>query len=245
MKPTTDGRYVHLCCAFWSKQSTIVDLSEMSPINVTDVPVQYPEEEDMMNVLTSTFSTLSSTLSVSLTNSSNHYSKSKSNSNSFNSISASSSSSINNVTSALQQKYEEFCRYFKESNIHDVCSICESKGGYVVQCAGCNNCINDKDNNSTPCHLVCHPICAWFRGWFVDTILVDPTFQSKDRNGIFPAGMDYNFYCFDHTPKSQIDLIRNSQNSSQNLSQTNSQMDSYTMEDIRNDQRLLRVLYSP
>ena len=39
-KPTTDGRWVHLCCALWSGRATILDINEMSPIDISDVQVQ-------------------------------------------------------------------------------------------------------------------------------------------------------------------------------------------------------------
>ena len=40
IKPTTDGRWVHLCCAIWAgNYSVIEDLSEMSPIDVSKVPL--------------------------------------------------------------------------------------------------------------------------------------------------------------------------------------------------------------
>lgn len=43
IKPTTDGRWVHLCCALWAENSLITNLDDMSPINVSKVPVQIPE----------------------------------------------------------------------------------------------------------------------------------------------------------------------------------------------------------
>ena len=40
IKPTTDGRWVHLCCAMWAgKYSVIEDLNDMSPINISKVPL--------------------------------------------------------------------------------------------------------------------------------------------------------------------------------------------------------------
>ena len=39
-KPTTDGRWIHMCCALWSGESTILDINEMAPINVSAVKVQ-------------------------------------------------------------------------------------------------------------------------------------------------------------------------------------------------------------
>ena len=37
LKPTTDGRWVHLCCALWSRQVTIENLDEMGPIDLGSV----------------------------------------------------------------------------------------------------------------------------------------------------------------------------------------------------------------
>jgi hypothetical protein len=40
IKPTTDGRWVHLCCAFWTDGlARIDDLGDMSPIDVSSVPL--------------------------------------------------------------------------------------------------------------------------------------------------------------------------------------------------------------
>lgn len=39
LKPTTDGRWVHMCCAVWSGNAVIQDLNEMSPIDISRVPV--------------------------------------------------------------------------------------------------------------------------------------------------------------------------------------------------------------
>jgi hypothetical protein len=37
IKLTTDGRWVHVCCALWSQDTEIVDLKDMSPINISNV----------------------------------------------------------------------------------------------------------------------------------------------------------------------------------------------------------------
>lgn len=42
IKATTDGRWVHVCCAIWSKDAIISDLYEMGPIDVSNVQVQLP-----------------------------------------------------------------------------------------------------------------------------------------------------------------------------------------------------------
>ena len=40
LKKTVDGRWVHLCCAIWSKDAIITNLSDMGPVDVRDLPVQ-------------------------------------------------------------------------------------------------------------------------------------------------------------------------------------------------------------
>jgi hypothetical protein len=46
IKPTTDGRYVHLCCAMWQNQTAIItDLSDMSPVDVSNIPIQCVTEK--------------------------------------------------------------------------------------------------------------------------------------------------------------------------------------------------------
>jgi hypothetical protein len=42
LKPTKDGRWVHMCCALWSELAVISDLNEMSPVDVAAVPIQIP-----------------------------------------------------------------------------------------------------------------------------------------------------------------------------------------------------------
>lgn len=39
-KPTTDGRWIHMCCALWSDGATILDINEMTQVNVSSVMVQ-------------------------------------------------------------------------------------------------------------------------------------------------------------------------------------------------------------
>lgn len=40
IKPTTDGRWVHLCCALWSKDAIIENLDEMGPVNLSAVSAE-------------------------------------------------------------------------------------------------------------------------------------------------------------------------------------------------------------
>jgi hypothetical protein len=125
IKPTTDGRWVHLCCAIWSKNAVILDMAEMSPIDVKGV---------------------------------------------------------------------EFQRQLRGSGntIYDqACKICNSFGGFVVKCSGC-----DLDK---PCTEVFHPLCAWFEGCYIVTSITDPSFQGNDRKQLYPSGLDSKFYCHKHS----------------------------------------------
>ena len=45
LKPTTDGRWVHLCCSFWAGSAVIKNLDEMSPIDISSVEICIPTSE--------------------------------------------------------------------------------------------------------------------------------------------------------------------------------------------------------
>jgi hypothetical protein len=49
LKPTTDGRWVHLCCALWSPDTVIQDVVEMTALDITKVSVQAPDSEAPVN----------------------------------------------------------------------------------------------------------------------------------------------------------------------------------------------------
>ena len=53
----------------------------------------------------------------------------------------------------------------------------------------------------SPCAAVFHPLCGWFQGVYVDTIVTDPTFQGADRTGRYPSGLKSRFLCEEHGPK--------------------------------------------
>eukprot|EP01041_Mallomonas_annulata_P000418 gene418-755_t len=46
LKPTTDGRYVHLCCAWWSGRAIIDNLIEMEPVDISHVPATSIVDDD-------------------------------------------------------------------------------------------------------------------------------------------------------------------------------------------------------
>ena len=143
LKPTTDGRWVHLCCALWSPPALILDLNEMSPIDLTAVPVQVPDED----------------MSYSST--------------------------------ARSARQIEFAKTYTISDIEQVCGFCKVRGGRVVRC-----CAESDDEDE--CSAVFHPLCAWFQGLYVTTVLTDPSYRGVTRDGQFPSGIEYALYCNSH-----------------------------------------------
>ena len=109
LKPTSDGRWVHVCCAIWAVGSVIRNLDDMSPIDISKVRLQP-------------------------------------------------------ITSDTET----------EINIPKTCCYCESSTGLILNCCS--------GENST-CSKFFHPLCAWFKGVYCETVNSDPSFQaSKDHN---------------------------------------------------------------
>ena len=52
-KPTTDGRWIHMCCALWSDEATILDINEMTQVDVSGVKVQECRELEPENEVNS------------------------------------------------------------------------------------------------------------------------------------------------------------------------------------------------
>lgn len=46
LKPTTDGRWVHLCCAWLSCKAVVTNLTEMEPVDISQVPVVWSDAVD-------------------------------------------------------------------------------------------------------------------------------------------------------------------------------------------------------
>lgn len=161
LKPTTDGRWVHVCCAIWSRAARINDLTEMSPIDITEVP--------------------------------------------------------------MQQSFGNHRRDADVTNPYNFpCHVCKVYGGFVVQCRGCND-------SSMKCYLSFHPLCAWFEGIYITTTITDPSFQGKDRDGFFPSGLSFQFYCVQHSSKDHKADI--------------SQAEYHSVLQLRQTQKLLRQKY--
>ena len=62
-----------------------------------------------------------------------------------------------------------------EQEIDQSCMFCHAFGGYVVRCPGCPS--TTSSSASKGCSAVFHPLCAWFQGLHVRTVITDPTFQ--------------------------------------------------------------------
>jgi hypothetical protein len=148
LKPTVDGRWVHLACALWSPETVIQDMTEMSPVNISKVPVQLPDSE--APVTTSWGRAVKPTL--------------------------------DDAGLAL---YRENCTI---STITDPCMFCKLRGGLVQQCCA-----------ESGCRKVFHPICAWFEGLYMSSVIEDPTFQGQTRSGLYPSGLSYCFLCDTHS----------------------------------------------
>ena len=66
-----------------------------------------------------------------------------------------------------------------EQEIDQSCMFCHAFGGYVVRCPGCKDTTSSSTSSTTSkgCSAVFHPLCAWFQGLHVRTVITDPTFQ--------------------------------------------------------------------
>jgi len=170
LKPTTDGRWVHLCCALWSPDCTIVDMTEMAPVNVSRVPVQLPIDSEA-------------------------YVVGSSNSNSSNS----SSFGRMQRTSSDDQGSELFRQNCLLSPLKDACMFCNLHGGRVQQCCYPTNITTSTTTTTTKCSKVFHPLCAWFEGLYMSSTIDDPTFQGASRGNTYPSGLTFCFLCDTHS----------------------------------------------
>jgi PHD-finger/PHD-zinc-finger like domain len=150
-KPTTDGRWVHLCCAIWSGNSSILDLSEMSPVDVSGVCFQsYREARDT-------------------------FEDDRRRGRSQEVLSNGSSSSSHSQNRRLIERIQG--NNSGDDSISECCMFCGAYGGYVVRCAGRSSSCSSRSPSRSPCKAVFHPLCAWFQGLSVSTTVTDPTFQ--------------------------------------------------------------------
>jgi hypothetical protein len=164
LKPTTDGRWVHMCCVFWSNNSCVIkNLEEMAPIDISGVALQVQP------------------------GTSSRYSSSSRNKSQYRRVEDDSEEDTLAVATVTTPTIGD----------SRVCLICNQKLGYITHCS------HDSANTSSsfcPCHRSFHPICAWFAGYYVETSVTDPTHLATHRDGQYPDGIHFKFYCLPHTP---------------------------------------------
>lgn len=91
------------------------------------------------------------------------------------------------------------------SDITTACSICNSKGGYVVKCCAA------EDGIDGGCGTVFHPLCAWFAGLHVKLTSLDDSFQATNHGAVYPSGFEFAFYCPTHCPPESQGEVRTQQ----------------------------------
>lgn len=74
-----------------------------------------------------------------------------------------------------------------EGGVTEACMFCNAYGGYVVRCSynhsSSSSSSGEPPSSSSPsssqssCNATFHPLCAWFQGGHIETMITDPTFQ--------------------------------------------------------------------
>ena len=191
LKPTTDGRWVHLCCVAWSQDAVILDLTEMSPVDVSRVKVQLPQDQSDANNAAASGGSLARPFSRAAKDNSNSYFEDY-----FGAAAAVAAGAAQHDDEALRSvaddQFKQLCTI---SDITEPCCYCNLKGGLVVRCEHNSN----SKSSSAVCSKVFHPLCAWFEGQYLRADITDPTFQGLDRDGLFPSGLKFNFLCQIHS----------------------------------------------
>lgn len=207
LKPTTDGRWVHLCCAIWSGNSSILDLAEMSPVDVSAVPVQvYREKEcyddrrrgrsgEKADIFTISNDSHNDGLGQSTGNVNRR--RSSLSEGISESVVVKAGYEVNHTNNVRRVRVgEEEGEWVDEDDVtNERCMFCDAYGGFVVRCSGCDTHTDTDvgvDSGSVPssssssssrkgmCACVFHPLCAWFQGVHIKTRITDPTFQVHD-----------------------------------------------------------------
>jgi hypothetical protein len=175
LKATTDGRWVHLCCATWAGSgSLITDLDEMGPVDVSGVPVQGVVDPN------SRTNRLQGRAPSSSSGNPQHMSD----------AGADEGGPANTATTEAVVTTGGSANYPHT----EACVYCKVLGGLLLSC-----CSGIKGGTQR-CSTVFHPLCAWFAGAYVETTVTDVTFQASERGGNYPAGLTFAFYCSDHAP---------------------------------------------
>lgn len=249
IKPTTDGRWVHICCAVWSKDSIIVDINEMSPIDIRNIQTQGPIQHYAFGTgnLSSTFQRM---FRSSRGNADSEFSMMIP----FNTCvvcktygghvvrcqgcnilqtvppahidpTMNDLSKVTVTVDELQSPPKTY-RITSKSTQHlaqgDVSTQEMNPSFQETAAVGVTAC---------SCNKYFHPLCAWFEGYRIDTSIIDPSLQGKDRFGFFPSGLDFKFYCNAHNPDSSLD------------NKPPKNYDGRTYDQVRADQKTLRRKY--
>ena len=84
--------------------------------------------------------------------------------------------------------------------IKEACTFCGLLGGLVRRCGA-----------DAKCPIVFHPLCAWFHGLHVESVVSDSAFLGRERGGLYPSGVSYTFCCDAHCPPEFQGQVREDQ----------------------------------
>jgi hypothetical protein len=175
IKPTTDGRWVHIACALWSCASNeveILDMKDMSPIDITRL--------SFISLKDNTLNRNSSYIKRQqlLTGSASGSSLSDE-------LQTSSSSTSSCIYCNQAGGYLVNCTFHEKTDE--------------------TNTDNDWNSGSFPsCKRSFHPLCGWFSGCYMKASITDDSFEGKERNGKYPSGINYCFLCNNHSENERI-----------------------------------------
>jgi hypothetical protein len=210
LKRTTDGRWVHMCCAIFAKGAVITDLEWMGPVDVSAVsganePLQKKPQLGRR-------SAQSQEQSVAETRMESMCDQS------MESTDPSQSSLVPGEGSSSQGSVEPSAACAEQSPVvaqdgmvslttraqvvsDEECCVCGLVGGYMESCSH-GRVVPDDHTTLLPvqCSKRFHPLCAWFQGYHVQTFLTDDTYLGLEKDGAFPSGLMFNHFCGVHTP---------------------------------------------
>lgn len=184
LKETTDGRWVHVCCALWCQDSIITDILSMKPIDISNVPVgssiiRKRRQESILNL---------STLDYQYS----HHEKQA--------IApvmmllSNTSTTPSDCHTSINKSHDD------ETNTptFQKCMFCGDTKGYVISCGYG---VHEGDHiEKDSCMHFFHPLCAWFSGVYVTSSLTDSTYLGIERSGLFPSCVKFQFLCDTHIP---------------------------------------------
>jgi hypothetical protein len=176
LKPTTDGRWVHLCCTLWSKDSIITDLSDMGPVDVSRVPVQLPGE----GVSTTENSSRSRDRRVFL------------------------SSKLREEEELFVASFNKHCTLSTIQQPCVYCKLTGGYLSSCPCADAVDGPSSSSSSLLKSCSKVFHPLCAWFEGAYMKATITDESYQGLQRDGLlqYPSGIHFDFHCLEHSSSS-------------------------------------------